>query len=259
LLAIGMIAPDQGDVRFDGRPLGSLLKEDFKRTRRRLQIVMQNPYASLNPWMTVGAAITEALTFHGLVSGAKAAQSRIAELLEMVGLNPAYASRYPREFSGGQRQRLAIARALALEPEVLVCDEVTSAFDVSVRAQIINLLRDLAQRQSLAYLFITHDLHIARTISDRLAVMFSGRVVEEGPAGEVLTDPKHPYTQQLLAALPKLTRPPVPEGTVERGVSPVGCPFALRCPMVMDRCRLVDPPVVVTGPGRTARCLLYGA
>ncbi|MCU1490356.1 MAG: hypothetical protein JWM85_1761, partial [Acidimicrobiaceae bacterium] len=197
-VAIGVQRPTAGEVRFSGRPLADELHRDFKGTRRRLQVVAQNPYDSLNPWLRIGPAIAEPLMVHGLAASRPEALERARALLETVGLAPVLAERYPRELSGGQRQRVAIARALALEPEVLVLDEVTSALDVSVRGQIVNLLWDLAEQRDVAYLFITHDLHVARAVGERTIVMLAGRVVEEGPTAEVFADPRHPYTRSLL-------------------------------------------------------------
>jgi ABC-type glutathione transport system ATPase component len=208
-VAIGTLRPTGGRVLVEGQPLAELIKADFRSTRRRLQIVLQNPYASLTPWATIGDALREALLVHRRVSK-QGVEGRVGELLELVGLSPAHVHRYPREFSGGQRQRLAIARALALEPDVLVCDEVTSGLDVSVRGQIVNLLGDLREQTGLSYLFITHDLPVARAISDRIVVMQHGEVVEEGGATEVMERPRHPYTRALLDSRLHLSgsRPP---------------------------------------------------
>jgi oligopeptide/dipeptide ABC transporter ATP-binding protein len=259
LIAIGLLKPTSGRVLLEGRPLDELLRARFRETRRRLQIVLQNPYASMTPWLTVGGAIAEALAFHHRASGA-GIQRRVGELLEMVGLEARFAKRYPREFSGGQRQRLAIARALALEPELLVCDEVTSALDVSIRSQIVNLLLTLKADRPLAYLFITHDLHVARAIADRVAVMFAGHVVEEGSAAEVFSNPAHPYTQQLIASEPRVSGAvrKLPERRAEAGVSPAGCPFALRCPQRMPVCTTAMPAAVSLADGHLVRCYLYG-
>jgi ABC-type glutathione transport system ATPase component len=196
-IAIGTLQPTSGRVLVEGKPLNELIGADFRSTRRRLQIVLQNPYGSLTPWITVGDALREALLVHGRVPK-QAVTGRVGELLELVGLSPAHAQRYPKEFSGGQRQRLAIARALALEPDLLVCDEVTSGLDVSVRGQIVNLLGDLRAQTGVSYLFITHDLPVARAISDRIVVMQDGEVVEAGSAADVMDRPRHPYTRALL-------------------------------------------------------------
>lgn len=257
LIAIGLLTPTSGQVLLEGRPLSQLLQIQFRETRRRLQIVMQNPYASLTPWLKVGDAIAEALAFRGRASG-PALRQRVGELLELVGLEARFAGRYPREFSGGQRQRVAIARALAVEPDLLVCDEVTSALDVSIRSQIVNLLLELKANRELAYLFITHDLHVARAIVDRVAVMFGGRVVEEGAVAEVLSVPAHPYTQELVASEPHVTgAKQAPAGRLEAAVSPAGCPFALRCPHRMAVCTSAMPPVKALAQDHLVRCYLY--
>ncbi|HWB34851.1 MAG TPA: ATP-binding cassette domain-containing protein [Rugosimonospora sp.] len=201
---VGLQRPTAGSIRLDGRDLSEVLRRDRVRTRRALQIIFQDPTGSLTPWLRIGDAIAEPLLVHGLVPDRAAARRRVAELLEMVGLRPEHARRYPREFSGGQRQRVAIARALALDPEVIVCDEITSGLDASIRARIVNLLTDLRRQRRLTYVFITHDLHVARTVSDRIAVMSGGRVVELGPADQVFDRPNHPYTQRLLRAQPTL-------------------------------------------------------
>ncbi len=201
---VGLQRPAAGTVRLDGQDLTEVLRRDFVRTRRALQIIFQDPTGSLTPWLRVGDAIAEPLLVHGLVADQAAAQDRVAQLLELVGLRPEHARRYPREFSGGQRQRIAIARALALEPEVIVCDEITSGLDASIRARIVNLLSDLRRQRRLTYIFITHDLHVARTVSDRIAVMSAGRIVELGPATQVFDQPTHPYTKRLLQAQPTL-------------------------------------------------------
>jgi oligopeptide/dipeptide ABC transporter ATP-binding protein len=259
-VAIGLIAPTRGEVRVGGKPLSELLHHDFRETRRRLQMVVQNPFGSLTPWMTIGNAIAEGLEYHHITQTPSETSARVADLLSLVGLEPAHQGRYPREFSGGQRQRIAIARALALDPEVLVCDEVTSALDVSIRAQIVNLLASLKERRPISYLFITHDLHVARTISDRTAVMYSGRVVETGAAESVFSSPAHPYTQELIAALPTLSsttrvsRNPMASGAVS-AVS--GCPYAPRCPHRMPVCTSSYPPPTPLVGDHTVNCFLY--
>jgi oligopeptide/dipeptide ABC transporter ATP-binding protein len=260
-VAIGLIAPTRGEVSVGGKPLSDLLHHSFRETRRRLQMVVQNPFGSLTPWMTIGNAIAEGLEYHHITQTASETSARVADLLALVGLEPAHQSRYPREFSGGQRQRIAIARALALDPEVLVCDEVTSALDVSIRAQIVNLLASLKERRSISYLFITHDLHVARTISDRTAVMYSGRVVETGDAESVFSSPAHPYTQELIAALPTLgsttrvSRNPIASADVS-AVS--GCPYTQRCPHRMPVCTSSYPPPTALVGDHTVNCFLYG-
>ena len=260
-VAIGLIAPTKGEVRVGGKSLSELLRSNFWDTRRRLQMVVQNPFGSLTPWMTIGKAIGEGLEYHHITRTPAETSARVADLLRLVGLEPAHQSRYPREFSGGQRQRIAIARALALDPEVLVCDEVTSALDVSIRAQIVNLLASIKAQRPISYLFITHDLHVARTISDRTAVMYSGHVVEAGTAASVFASPAHPYTQELIAALPTLgstarvSRNPIASADVS-AVS--GCPYAPRCPHRMPVCTTSYPPPTALDGDHTVNCYLYG-
>ena len=241
--------PTAGRVAFDGADVFGLAREPLRALRRHMQIVFQDPYSSLNPRMTVGEAVAEGIEIHRLAPTRAERAERVAALLEEVGLDASYARRYPHEFSGGQRQRIGIARALAVEPEFLVCDEPVSALDVSVQAQVINLLRDLQQRRGLAYLFIAHDLAVVRQIADRIAVMYLGRIVETGPAEALLSDPRHPYTQALLSAVPEpdplaqRTRivlsgdPPSPSNP------PPGCPFHTRCfhPLRSERCRTEVP------------------
>ena len=243
--------PTAGRVAFDGADVFGLAREPLRALRRHMQIVFQDPYSSLNPRMTVGEAVAEGIEIHRLAPTRAERAERVAALLEEVGLDASYARRYPHEFSGGQRQRIGIARALAVEPEFLVCDEPVSALDVSVQAQVINLLRDLQQRRGLAYLFIAHDLAVVRQIADRIAVMYLGRIVETGPAEALLSDPRHPYTQALLSAVPEpdplaqRTRivlsgdPPSPSNP------PPGCPFHTRCfhPLRSERCRTEVPPL----------------
>ena len=243
--------PTAGRVAFDGADVFGLAREPLRALRRHMQIVFQDPYSSLNPRMTVGEAVAEGIEIHRLARTRAERAQRVAALLEEVGLDASYARRYPHEFSGGQRQRIGIARALAVEPEFLVCDEPVSALDVSVQAQVINLLRDLQQRRGLAYLFIAHDLAVVRQIADRIAVMYLGRIVETGPAEALLSDPRHPYTQALLSAVPEpdplaqRTRivlsgdPPSPSNP------PPGCPFHTRCfhPLRSERCRTEVPPL----------------
>jgi oligopeptide transport system ATP-binding protein len=240
--------PTAGSVKFDNQELTTLKGETLRRQRRRMQMIFQDPYASLNPRMTVGSIIGEPLDIHGLAKG-KARQERVQELLRLVGLNPYFVNRYPHEFSGGQRQRIGVARALAVNPDFIICDEPISALDVSIQAQIVNLLQDLQRELGLTYLFIAHDLSMVRHISDRVAVMYLGKIVELTDYASLYTDPKHPYTQALLSAVP------IPDPTVEEKRQriilqgdvpsplnpPKGCHFHTRCPRVMDICRQVDP------------------
>ncbi len=242
--------PTSGEAVFEGQDVFRLGREPLRALRRRMQIIFQDPYGSLNPRMTVGAAVAEGMQIHRLASGAEL-ERRVAALLEEVGLDPSYARRYPHEFSGGQRQRIGIARALAVEPVFIVCDEPVSALDVSVQAQVLNLLADLQRQRGLSYLFIAHDLAVVRQIAQRIAVMYLGRIVETGPTEALLADPRHPYTQALLSAVPE----PDPGAQRRRIVlhgdlpspsnPPPGCPFHTRCfhPLRNERCRTEVPPL----------------
>ena len=246
--------PTSGSAVFEGVELFALDRAALRKMRRRMQIIFQDPYSSLNPRMTVGAAIAEGIEIHRLASGRDVGR-RVGALLEEVGLDPAYAGRYPHEFSGGQRQRIGIARALAVEPSFVVCDEPVSALDVSVQAQVLNLLADLQRERGLSYLFIAHDLAVVRQIARRVAVMYLGRIVEEGPTEELLREPRHPYTVALLSAVPV----PDPERQRSRIVlsgdlpspsrPPPGCPFHPRCfhPLRSERCRTELPPLRPVG------------
>jgi oligopeptide transport system ATP-binding protein len=244
-----------GTVRFDGVDLGSLKANDLRRTRRRMQIIFQDPYGALDPRMTVGALIAEPLETHNLAEGPAKAE-RIADLLRLVGLDPQYVRRYPHEFSGGQRQRIGVARALAVEPEFIVCDEPISALDVSIQAQVLNLLTDLKKRLGLTYLFVAHDLSVVKHISDRVAVMYLGKIVEIGPPEELYAAPGHPYTRALLSAVPvpdpvaeRKRRRVILKGDVPSPVNPPpGCRFHTRCWLYErlgqpEECRTIDPPL----------------
>jgi oligopeptide transport system ATP-binding protein len=247
--------PTEGSVRFDGVDLASLSTGDLRRMRRRMQIIFQDPYGSLDPRMTVGSTIAEPIETHGLAEGA-AKQDRIADLLRLVGLDPQYMTRYPHEFSGGQRQRIGVARALAVEPEFIVCDEPISALDVSIQAQVLNLLTDLKRRLGLTYLFVAHDLSVVKHISDRVAVMYLGKIVEIGPPDELYSAPGHPYTRALLSAVPvpdpvaeRKRRRVILKGDVPSPVNPPeGCRFHTRCWLYErlgqpEECRTIDPPL----------------
>jgi oligopeptide/dipeptide ABC transporter ATP-binding protein len=257
-----LIEPSEGKALFEGKDVFAMEAEELRLMRRRAQIVFQDPFASLNPRMTVGDTIREVLAVHKLAKG-KAAESRVRELLQTVGLSPAHAERYPHEFSGGQRQRIGIARALSVEPDFIVCDEPVSALDVSVQAQVLNLLESLQRKLGLAYLFIAHDLSVVEHVSDRIAVMYLGRIVEMGGANEVITDPRHPYTRALLSAVPV----PEPGRKRERIVlagdipspsnPPPGCPFHPRCqhPLKDADCASIVPPLAEKAPMHFAACI----
>jgi oligopeptide transport system ATP-binding protein len=257
--------PTSGDVLFEGESLVEMKGEALRRQRRKMQMIFQDPYASLNPRMTVGSIVGEPLEVHSVASG-KERQDRVQELLNLVGLNPYFVNRYPHEFSGGQRQRIGVARALALNPSFIVCDEPISALDVSIQAQVVNLLEDLQNDLGLTYLFIAHDLSMVRHISDRVAVMYLGKIVELTDRDELYSNPQHPYTEALLSAVP--IPDPVVEETRERIIlkgdvpspanPPVGCNFSTRCPKVMQICSEVDPEFKEISPGHWCACHLVG-
>jgi oligopeptide/dipeptide ABC transporter ATP-binding protein len=257
-----LIEPTSGTVRFDGTDLRTLHGAALRRIRRRMQIVFQDPFSSLDPRMTVGDAVKEGLTIHGIAEGS-AADTRVRMLFEEVGLDPSYVTRYPHEFSGGQRQRIGIARALAVEPELIVCDEPVSALDVSVQAQVINLLSDLQRERGLTYLFIAHDLSVVEHIADRVAVMYLGRIVELGPARDVYANPIMPYTQALLSAVPvpepgrRATRIVLQGDPPSPADPPPGCVFYPRCPHPLKdaACTQVVPPLEEKAPGHFAACI----
>jgi oligopeptide/dipeptide ABC transporter ATP-binding protein len=258
-----LIEPTAGEVVFEGQDVLGIDAGSLRRLRRRMQIIFQDPFSSLNPRMTIGAIVREGITIHRIAEGEEA-DRRVKRLLEEVGLRPEYAKRYPHEFSGGQRQRVGIARALSVEPSFIVCDEPVSALDVSVQAQVINLLQDLQRDRGLAYLFIAHDLSVVRHLSDRIAVMYLGRIVEVATREQLYRDPRHPYTKALLAAVPipdpvlEASRPQqVIAGEVPSVLNPPsGCPFHPRCPVAESRCVQDAPALRVAASGRSISCHL---
>jgi len=254
------IDPTAGEILFEGQDIARMSQRELRPLRRRMQMVFQDPYASLNPRLRVRDIVGEALDAHGLARGA-ARDRRVGELLETVGLQADHATRFPHEFSGGQRQRIGIARALAVEPDLIVTDEPVSALDVSVQAQVLNLLQDLRQRFGMALLFISHDLDVIELMCDRIVVLYLGRVMESGPVDEVCRRPRHPYTQALLAASPK----PDPDAPRTRRLlqgdmpsplaPPSGCVFRTRCPLATAACAAAIPPMTEAGPGHTYACI----
>jgi peptide/nickel transport system ATP-binding protein len=259
-----LIEPTEGSVRFEGTDLASLSARDMRRTRRFLQIIFQDPYSSLNPRMRVGTIVGEGLAIHGVEDKA-ARRARVLELLGKVGLHESAYDRYPHEFSGGQRQRIGIARALAVEPRFIVADEPVSALDVSVQAQIVNLLQDLQQQMNLSFLFIAHDLRVVEHISHRVAIMYLGKIVELAASEELYRAPRHPYTRALLSAVPtpepgKKRQRIVLQGDVPSPVTPPsGCSFHPRCPHAIDVCRKETPALVTGANGHAVACHVFPA
>jgi len=272
-----LIEPTSGRVTFDGKDVFSLPEREMRALRCEMQIIFQDPYGSLNPRMTVGAMLEEPILVHGInhrdettaenlngdakASDRRRARERAVELLKLVGLSAEHANRYPHEFSGGQRQRIGIARALTVQPKMIVCDEAVSALDVSIQAQILNLLRDLQLQFGLTYLFIAHDLAVVKHISDRVAVMYLGEIVEEAATEEIFDNPLHPYTQALLSSIPipvpRNTRSQISlEGDVPSPVNPPeGCRFHSRCPIAIDECKSARPPLIEITPGHRVACI----
>lgn len=258
-LILQLLEPTEGEIWFEGRNLTSLDKEDVRKVRRNLQIIFQDPYSSLNPRMKVEDIVAEPLEVHGLYKGS-ALKERVVELLRLVGLDEHHMSRHPHEFSGGQRQRIGIARALALNPNLIVCDEAVSALDVSIQSQILNLLKKLQKELQLTYIFIAHGLPAVKHISDRIAVMYLGKIVELADRDSLFAKPRHPYTQALLSAVPN----PDPTQRKERIIlqgdlpnpanPPKGCSFHTRCPYVQERCRSEAPALQLQADGHLAAC-----
>ena len=260
-VVLRLLPATKGQVLFEGRDVHALGREDVRKLRKEMQIIFQDPYASLNPRMTVGDIVGEPLRIHGIATG-KDAATRVQDLLRLVGLQPYHANRYPHEFSGGQRQRIGIARALAVDPKFIVADEPVSALDVSIQAQVINLLQDLQAQLGLTYLFIAHDLSVVRHISTRVAVMYVGKIVEIADRDDLYENPLHPYTQALLSAIP-IPDPAVEQrrkriiltGDIPSPVNPpAGCRFHTRCPVAFDRCRVDVPPLKTYAPNHVAAC-----
>jgi oligopeptide transport system ATP-binding protein len=267
LAILRMLEPTAGSIEFEGEDITRFDRARMRAMRRRMQMVYQDPYGSLNPRMKVRDIIGEPLQVHGMDKNPTEYRERIAALLAMVGLLPDMADRYPHEFSGGQRQRIGIARALALEPGLIVCDEPVSALDVSIQAQVVNVFMDLQQRMGLSYVFVAHDLAVVRHISDRIAVMYLGKIVEIASRDDLYREPLHPYTQALLAAIPvadaaveaKRVRLVVSGEVPSALAPPSGCRFHTRCPQVSDRCRVEEPPLVHSDAGRAVACHLHPA
>jgi oligopeptide/dipeptide ABC transporter ATP-binding protein len=257
-----LIEPTSGSVLFDGIPVFSLKGGELRRLRKRFQIIFQDPYGSLNPRLTVGSMIAEPIKIHKIARGA-AVKERVADLLEKVGIPPEHMNRYPHEFSGGQRQRIGIARSLAVGPEFVVADEPVSSLDVSVQAQILNLLRDLQVEFGLTFLFITHDLGVVEYLADRVAVMYLGKIVEVAQTERLFGNVKHPYTQALISAIPSLDpqkkrqRIVLPGDVPSPAAVPPGCPFHPRCPKAMSHCRTEVPSLREDEPGHHVSCWLY--
>lgn len=258
---IRLIEPSSGKIYFKGRDITNVSKEELKHLRRKMQIIFQDPYASLNPRMTIGAILEEPLIIHNLFESVQDRKNRVLELINLVGLRPEHLTRYPHEFSGGQRQRVGIARALAVEPELIICDEPVSALDVSIQAQVINLLMDLQQKLGLTYVFIAHDLKVVEHVSTYVAVMYLGQIVEFAKSEELYKNPKHPYTKALLSAIPIPDPKPreqriILTGDVPSPINPPeGCYFNPRCPIATEECRQNKPALKEVAASHKVSCL----
>jgi len=253
-----------GEIYFKGNEIGNIEEKEMKKYRPKIQMIFQDPFSSLNPRMTVSDIVSEPLFIHRTMTTAEI-NKRVKDLLSLVGLSSYHADRFPHEFSGGQRQRIGIARALALNPDLIVCDEPISALDVSIQAQIVNLLQDLQKELGLSYIFIAHDLSMVKYISDRICVMYLGKIMEIADASDLYNNPQHPYTKALLSAVPeinidkeKLKNRIILEGSVPTPIDPLpGCRFASRCPFVMDICKKKTPELISVGEGHQTACFLY--
>jgi oligopeptide/dipeptide ABC transporter ATP-binding protein len=260
-LILRLIEPDAGSILFEGRDLRRQPPAELRALRRRMQIIFQDPFGSLDPRMTVGRIVAEPLVVHGVGDRGERGQ-RVAQLLERVGLAPAHAARHPHEFSGGQRQRIGIARALALDPKLVICDEPVSALDVSIQAQVLNLMLDLQRERGLGYVFISHNLAVVRYMANRIAVMYLGQIVEEAPRDALFASPRHPYTKALLSAVPepgsaRARQRIVLTGDVPSAIDPPsGCRFRTRCPHATETCARIPPPLVAIGDDRKVACHL---
>ena len=258
---IRLIEPTSGKVIFNGEDITTADDNRMRDLRRKMQIIFQDPYASLNPRMTIGAILEEPLVIHNLYPNEKERKERVQELIKLVGLRPEHLSRYPHEFSGGQRQRVGIARALAVNPEIIICDEPVSALDVSIQAQVINLLMELQQKLGLTYIFIAHDLKVVEHVSNKVAVMYLGQIVEFAEADELYKNPKHPYTKALLSAIPIPDPKPRPERIILTGdvpspiAPPPGCYFNPRCPIASVECTQIKPELEEKSKAHFARCI----
>jgi peptide/nickel transport system ATP-binding protein len=261
---VRLLEPTGGSIKFHGEELVGLKRNSLRKYRRRMQMIFQDPFSSLNPRLMIGETIIEGMETHRIGSSKAERTERVQALMQRVGLEPDMMHRYPHEFSGGQRQRIGVARALAVDPELVICDEATSSLDVSVQAQILNLLKDLQSDLGLSYLFITHDLSVVQYLSDRVSVMYLGRIVEEGTTEEIFDSPRHPYTQALLSAVPRVdettgVKKIVLEGDVPSPINPPpGCHFHLRCPQATPECALEYPDPVRFTETHMCRCILYG-
>ncbi len=255
--AIRLLEPTEGSISYRGKDFLAVSEGDLREIRQEIQMIFQDPYSSLNPRKSIGESIGEPLLYHGLVKSEKESEERVAEILELIGLSPDIRSRYPHEFSGGQQQRICIGRAIVMHPKLIVCDEAVSALDVSIQAQVLNLLHELKEKLNLSYLFISHDLSVVRYICDRVVVLYLGKVMETAPVDALFKNPRHPYTQALLSAVPKehpkeKRKQILLEGEIPSPIHPPkGCPFHTRCPVAKAECAHEPPPkkTVEVGPG----------